>query len=238
MKVHLFIPCLVDQFTPQVGIACLKLLRATGHEVVIPTNQTCCGQPAFNSGFREEAREVAYHFKTIFHDAKIIVGPSGSCISMLKNHYRELGLIFPESVQVFEIVDFLSQYGQSLRFHSSPQRIGIHDACHALRELKLYDQPRELLKRIPGLDLVELNDGQACCGFGGTFSVKMAELSQDMAREKVKTIQAADVDTVVSLDGGCLMNIQSTAEGMGVTLHAKHVVEVLADAMISTGEQA
>lgn len=232
MKVHLFIPCLVNQFTPRVGAASLKLLRAAGHEVVIPTNQTCCGQPAFNSGYWQEAREVARQFKSVFQDAETIVGPSGSCISMLKYHYRELELAFDESVHIYEMVDFLSQNGQDLHFKSMPQKVVIHDACHALRELGIRDQPRDMLKRIPDLEIVELNDNQACCGFGGTFSVKMPPLSLDMAGEKVKAIQATDVETVVSLDGGCLMNIQSTAEGMGVSLRTRHLVELLADALV------
>ncbi|MCF7800375.1 MAG: (Fe-S)-binding protein [Candidatus Marinimicrobia bacterium] len=237
MKVHLFIPCLVNQFTPQVGSACLKLLRAAGHEVVIPANQTCCGQPAFNSGYWDEARDVAQHFQSVFQEAKFIVGPSGSCISMLKNHYAELGLAFPDSVRIFEIIEFLSQYGENLHFKSSHRKVAMHDACHALRELNLYDQPRSMLRRIPDLELVELNDGQVCCGFGGTFSVKMPQLSLDMAYEKVWAIQATGVDTVVSLDGGCLMNIQSTADGMGITLHTQHVAEVLAEALVDEAGQ-
>lgn len=238
MKVHLFVPCLVDQFTPQVAVACVKLLKAAGHEVVIPTNQTCCGQPAFNSGYWDEARRVAGYFRSVFDDADVIVGPSGSCVSMVKNHFEELGLAFSDSTKIYEIVEFLAEFGSDLKFNSTPGKIVLHDACHALREMGLYAQPRQLLARIPDLEFLELDDHQACCGFGGTFSVKMAELSTDMAREKVKAVQRTGADTVVSLDGGCLMNIKSTAEGMGIKLQTKHVVEVLADALITGREDA
>lgn len=231
MKVHLFVPCLVDQFTPQVAAASVKLLRAAGHEVMIPTDQTCCGQPAFNSGYWDEARRVADHFKSVFKDADIIVGPSGSCISMVKNHYEELGASFSEPVKIYEIVEFLNEYGETLNFKSMPGKVVIHDACHALREMSLYEQPRQMLGRIPDLEILELDDRQACCGFGGTFSVKMSALSLDMATEKVRAIQRSGADRVVSLDGGCLMNIKSTAAGLGVNLQTKHVVEVLAEAL-------
>ena len=232
MKVHLFVPCLVDQFTPQVAAASAKLLKAAGHEVIIPTNQTCCGQPAFNSGYWNEARRVADHFKSVFQDAEIIVGPSGSCISMMKNHYDDLGMPFSDTVKIYEIVEFLNEHGSALRFKSFPGRVIFHDACHALREMGLYEQPRQMLRRVPDLEIIELDDHQACCGFGGTFSVKMSDLSLDMAGQKVNAIQRSGADFVVSLDGGCLMNIQSTAEGLGVKLRTKHVVEILADALL------
>ncbi len=234
MKVHLFVPCLVNQFTPQAAGASLTLLRAAGHEVIIPTNQTCCGQPAFNSGYWDEARRVAVQFKRIFQDAEVIVGPSGSCISMLKNHYAELGLEFDENIRIFEIVEFLYHYGPTLKFRPNPKKVVLHEACHALRELRLGKEPREMLARIPDLKVIELDDNQACCGFGGIFSVKLPELSLDMARQKVRTLQATGITEVVSLDSGCMMNLQSTAEGLGIELKARHVVELLGESLLSS----
>ncbi len=231
MRVHLLVPCLVDQIAPGIAAACVRLLERSGHQVVVPRAQTCCGQPAFNSGYWDEAKAVALHSVKVFRDAEVITGPSGSCLSMLKNHYKTLDIELPRDLKVIEITDFLELYGQELECAGMERTVAFHDSCHALREMGVERQPRNLLGRIPGLAVVELDDSQACCGFGGTFSVKMPHLSLDMAQEKVAAIQRTGADTVVSLDLGCLMNIQATAQGMGVSLNGRHVVELLAEAL-------
>ncbi len=231
MRVHLLVPCLVDQIAPGIAEACVRLLEGSGHKVVVPKAQTCCGQPAFNSGYWAEAQAVARYSAKVFRDAEVITGPSGSCLSMLKNHYQTLDIDLPRHLQVIEITDFLELHGQALEFQGLDKTVAFHDSCHALREMGVERQPRHLLGRIPGLTVVELDDDQACCGFGGTFSVKMADLSLDMAQEKVAAIQRTGTDTVVSLDLGCLMNIEATAQGMGISLDGRHVVELLAEAL-------
>jgi len=224
---------MVNQMYPSMAKASVKLLQAAGYEVIIPKKHVCCGQPAFNSGYWDEARTVALHFLETFKEAHVLVGASGSCISMITHEYKKLGISLPQNLKVYEITDFLFRFGQNLQFNPLEEQVAMHDSCHALRKLKVESQPRALLNRIPGMEVLELDDNKACCGFGGTFSVKMPHVSIDMAQAKVASIKRTGAHTVAAVDVGCLMNIQSTAQTQGDSLKTCHVVELLAKALRS-----
>jgi L-lactate dehydrogenase complex protein LldE len=236
-QVSLFVTCMVDQLFPNVGIAMADVLERLGYRVDFPENQTCCGQPAFNSGYRAEARTVARHFLETFADAEQIVVPSGSCTSMISHHYADLFQKEPETLalahamerKVFEFATFLTDVAQvedvGARFNDV---VTFHDGCHALRELGIRSAPRRLLSHVAGLELREMTPVEECCGFGGTFSVKFAELSGAMARTKIDAILSTGAKTVVSLDPSCLMQIQGAASRAGHKLRTMHLAEVLA----------
>ncbi len=231
VRVSLFVTCVVDQVFPRVGIAMAEVLERAGCEVEFREAQTCCGQPAFNSGYRKEAREVAEHFLRTFEGAENIVVPSGSCCSMISHHYAEL---FPgdpriERLRVFEfsqfLVDVLKVEDTGARFEGL---VTYHDSCHALRELKIKEGPRRLLQNVRGLRLVEMDTAEECCGFGGTFSVKFPEISGGMARTKIDSIERTGASTVVSIDSSCLMQIQGALSRAGSSIRTMHLAEVLA----------
>jgi L-lactate dehydrogenase complex protein LldE len=236
-QVSLFVTCMVDQLFPNVGIAMADVLERLGYRVDFPENQTCCGQPAFNSGYRAEARTVARHFLQTFAEAEWIVIPSGSCTSMISHHYADLFQKEPETLalvhamekKVFEFATFLTEVAGvedvGARFNDV---VTFHDGCHALRELGIRSAPRRLLSRVQGLELREMSPVEECCGFGGTFSVKFAELSGAMARTKIDAILSTGAKTVVSLDPSCLMQIQGAATRAGHTIRTMHLAEVLA----------
>ncbi|MFQ5584483.1 MAG: (Fe-S)-binding protein, partial [Calditrichia bacterium] len=179
-KVSLFIPCFIDRLFPDTGVAALKILQHLGCEVTYAAQQTCCGQPAFNSGYFDKAAQLAVKALNIFHDADYVVAPSGSCVTMVKQLYGELPL--PESLRkdwlqwrkrVFELSEFIvTVLGVEKWTGTFPATVTYHDACHALRELRIKEQPRQLLTSIKGLNLLEMENSEICCGFGGTFSVK------------------------------------------------------------------
>ena len=214
------------------------VLERAGCTVEFPEDQTCCGQPAFNSGFREEARTVARHFLKVFRDAEYIVSPSGSCTSMVSHHYAELFADYPTELaaahamepKVFEfsrfLTDVLKVEDVGARFEGI---VTYHDSCHALRELKIKDGPRRLLANVRGLELREMDIAQECCGFGGTFSGEFAELSGAMARTKIESILRTGASTVVSLDPSCLMQIQGALLRAGSEVRTMHLAEVLAN---------
>jgi L-lactate dehydrogenase complex protein LldE len=235
MRVSLFIPCLVDQFFPQTGAAMVKVLRKLGVMVDYPSEQTCCGQPAFNTGYHREAIQLAERFIKIFSNAEYIVAPSGSCVSMVKVFYPELDLSpsFKEqshaiAAKTFEFSEFLvnvlhvSDVGA--RF---PAKATYHDACHLLRELKIKTEPRQLLRNVKGLELVEMEHSETCCGFGGTFSVKFPEISTAMAEEKIDAIHRAGVNYVVANDSSCLMQIAGLLARKKSPVKTIHLAEVL-----------
>lgn len=236
-KVALFVTCMVDQLFPKVGIAMADVLERLGYEVEFPENQTCCGQPAFNSGYRAEARTVARHFLDTFEGRERIVVPSGSCTSMVTHHFAELFSKEPEMLarvhalekRVWEFSSFLTQVAGvedvGARFHGV---VTFHDGCHALRELGIREAPRRLLAHVRGLELREMLPAEECCGFGGTFSVKFAELSGAMARTKIDAILKTGAQTVVSLDPSCLMQIQGALSRAGSGVKTMHLAEVLA----------
>jgi L-lactate dehydrogenase complex protein LldE len=236
-RVSLFVTCIVDQLFPKVGMAMAEVIERLGYQVDFPENQTCCGQPAFNSGYREEARTVARHFLDTFESSECIVVPSGSCTSMVAHHYAEIFPKEPETLarihalekRIFEFSTWLTDVAGvddvGARFN---QVVTFHDGCHALRELGIKSGPRRLLAHVRGLELREMVPAEECCGFGGTFSVKFAELSGAMARTKIDAIERTGAGTVVSLDPSCLMQIQGALSRAGSSVRTMHLAEVLA----------
>ena len=236
-RVSLFVTCMVDQLFPKVGMAMAEVLEALGYQVDFPEAQTCCGQPAFNSGYRAEARTVARHFLDTFEDSETIVVPSGSCTAMVVHHFAELFTKEPETLarvhalekRVWEFSTFLTQAAGVEDVGARLDAVvTFHDGCHALRELGVKDAPRRLLARVRGLELREMLPAEECCGFGGTFAVKFAELSGAMAQTKIEAILRTGAHTVVSLDPSCLMQIQGVLARAGSSVGTMHLAEVLA----------
>lgn len=237
MKVAFFVTCLVDQLFPNIGVSAVKVLRQAGCEVVFDDRQTCCGQPAYNTGYRKQARKFATRFIEIFEesDCDAIVSPSGSCVAMVK-HFHEL---FPDSeewrerserlaAKTFEFTSFLVNVLKTGPFDTSfAGRITWHDACHGLRELGLKEEPRKLLKNLPNTDFVEMHNAEVCCGFGGTFSVKYPEISAAILNNKIEDLNRAEVDAVISCDASCLMQIGGRLSRLGSKIKTIHIAELL-----------
>jgi len=236
-RVSLFVTCMVDQLFPKVGMAMAEVLERLGYQVDFPEEQTCCGQPAFNSGYRAEARVVARHFLKTFEKCERIVVPSGSCTSMVTHHFAELFHKDPETLaRVHDLERRVWEFSTFLTEVAGVEDVGarlddvvtFHDGCHALRELGIRSAPRRLLAKVRGLELREMTPAEECCGFGGTFSVKFAELSGAMARTKIDAIRRTGANTVVSLDPSCLMQIQGALSRAGSPIRTMHLAEVLA----------
>ncbi|CAB1063086.1 Predicted L-lactate dehydrogenase, Fe-S oxidoreductase subunit YkgE [Olavius sp. associated proteobacterium Delta 1] len=235
--ITLFIQCLVDGVYPEVGEAMVKIFRSLGFDLVCPTQQTCCGQPAFNSGYRREASAAAKRFIEIFEPADTVVCPSGSCVTMVRHHYPELfrddvawrqraGQVAGKTYELTEyLVDVLGVDDLGAHYDG---KITYHDSCHLLRNLRIKDQPRRLLHNVSGADFVEMNDSDKCCGFGGSFSVKYADISAAMVEDKVNNIIDSGADTVVGCDMGCLMNIQGMLSRKGSEIKTLHIAQILA----------
>jgi len=234
--VTLFIQCLVDTIYPEVAEAMVGILRRLGISLTCPTDQTCCGQPAFNSGYRRQARFAAQHFIDVFEDSEIIVCPSGSCVNMVRHHYEEL---FENDLpwlrrardlanRTFEfseyLVDVLGVDDLGARFEG---RVTYHDSCHLLRGIGVREQPRKLLHKVSDLDFIEMRDSDYCCGFGGSFSVKYSDISNAMVTDKVKNITDTGADVVVGCDMGCLMNIEGKLSRMGSNIKVMHLAQIL-----------
>ena len=235
--VTLFIQCLVDGIYPEVGEALVKIFRRLGFDPACPTGQTCCGQPAFNAGYRREARVAARRFIEIFETAETIVCPSGSCVTMVRHHYPEL---FDDddswrqrarqvAAKTYELTQYLVDVLglDDLGAHYDG-KITYHDSCHLLRNLRVKDQPRRLLRNVSGVDFVEMSDSDKCCGFGGSFAVKYADISAAMVEDKVNNIIDSGADTVVGCDMGCLMNIQGMLSRKGSDIKVRHIAQILA----------
>jgi L-lactate dehydrogenase complex protein LldE len=236
LRVALFVTCLVDLMRPSVAFAAVKLLEDAGCRVFVPT-QTCCGQPAYNSGDRARAKAIARQTMAAFADCDYIVAPSGSCAGMLAKHYPELFEDEPELVLtaaafaakcrelVSFLVDTLGVRSVSARYDGV---VAYHDSCSGLRELDVAAQPRKLLATVEGLTLVDLEDCEVCCGFGGTFAAKYGELSDAIVGKKTANIAASGADTLLAGDLGCLMNMAGKLRREGRTTRVRHVAEVLA----------
>jgi L-lactate dehydrogenase complex protein LldE len=236
-RVSLFVTCIVDQVFPQVGIAMTQVLERLGYQVDFPDAQTCCGQPAFNSGYPEEAGTVARHFLDVFRDADYIIVPSGSCTSMIAHHYED---IFAKDAKMLDqargIAPRVWEFSRFLLEVAGVDDVGArfeavvtyHDSCHALRELHIKDGPRRLLAKVQGLTLREMEAAEECCGFGGTFCVKFPEVSGGMARTKIDSILKTEAGTVVSIDSSCLMQLQGVIDRAGLPIRTVHLAEVLA----------
>ena len=238
MRVGLFVTCLVDLMRPRIGFAAIRLLEAAGCEVVVPGAQTCCGQPAYNSGDRASARALARKLLDEFEGLEYVVAPSGSCAGMIRTHYPDLfgddpGLL--ERVnrlcqRTYELTDFLANVVKLDRVPGVLGRtVTYHDSCAGLRELGIKAQPRALLAKVPGLALTEMNEAETCCGFGGTFAVKFGEISTHIAERKCVNIAASGADAVVLGDLGCMLNIEGRLRRRGDTkTKVLHIAEVLA----------
>jgi L-lactate dehydrogenase complex protein LldE len=237
MRVSLFVTCLADQVWPSVAVGAVQVLRRLGCCVEFDERQTCCGQPAFNSGYRREARALARRFIEIFESSGVdaIVSPSGSCTAMVR-HYEELfedagwrGRARAVGERTHELSSFLvNRLGVEDVGARFPGRLAWHDACHGLRDLGIRSEPRRLLRRVRGAELVELPNAESCCGFGGTFSVKYPEISVAILDQKVDAIERAGVDAVVSGDASCLLQIGGRLSRRGSPVRAMHLAEVLA----------
>jgi L-lactate dehydrogenase complex protein LldE len=236
-RVSLFVTCIVDHLFPKVGLAMADVLERLGYQVDFPKDQTCCGQPAFNTGYRREARQVARHFLNVFRESAYIVIPSGSCTSMITHHFRDLFTKDPPALQALEeLTPRVWEFSRFLLEVARVEDVGArledvvtyHDSCHALREFGIKDGPRRLLGHVRGLELREMDAAEECCGFGGTFSVKFPEVSGGMVRAKLDSIVRTGARTVVSLDSSCLMQIQGALSRAALPVRTMHLAEVLA----------
>jgi len=237
VRVGLFVTCLVDLMRPSVGFAAVKLLEDAGCAVEVPRAQTCCGQPAYNSGGRADAQALARQTLAAFEGFDYVVAPSGSCAAMIREHYPTLLAQDPDwsaraahvAARTYELVSFLSDVRGVTKVKAQFEgTVTYHDSCAGLRELGIQAQPRSLLAGVQGLDLRELRDADVCCGFGGTFCVKFPEISNAMVSDKIEAIEKSGARTLLAGDLGCLMNMAGKLKRTGVPIEVRHVAEVLA----------
>ncbi|MFD2555641.1 (Fe-S)-binding protein [Sphingobacterium tabacisoli] len=234
-KVELFVPCFIDQLYPDTAFNTIQLLERVGCEVIYNSEQTCCGQPAYNAGFWDEAKDVGANFLKKFTEENYIVAPSASCVGMLKKGYNDL---FTNSIEhnrcrniqrhVYEISDFLVNVIK--RDYFGAELVGTavyHDSCSALRDCGIKEEPRKLLAQVGGLELVEMKGQETCCGFGGTFAVKFEGISAAMAEQKVQNAQAVNADYIISTDASCLLQLQAYIDKHHIPIKTMHLVDVL-----------
>lgn len=245
MKVSLFVTCLTDLFAPDVGMAVVKTLEHFGCSVDFPTAQTCCGQPAFNNGYPEEARALAVKMIDVFHDADYIITPSGSCCAMIRDHYIELFHDDPDQrklaedfvARCYEYVEFLTKILKvDLSTLSLPENetFTYHFTCH-LRGLGATGEPAiRLLKQLGGAQFTALEKAEQCCGFGGTFAIKYSDISGAMVRDKVQCGSKTGAQTMIVNDGGCAMNIGGACHRMGASFRVQHIAQIIAAAVEHT----
>lgn len=234
-KVYYFGTCLIDQMYPQAGMAGIELLQRQGIKVVYPQAQSCCGQPAYNSGFPTEAKAVAKHQVKAFPKNYPIVVPSGSCAGMLKHHYpallahdSEIAQVENFSSRVFELTEFLVRVlNVKLEDRGAPIKVTWHSSCHANREMGVTEDSKSLVRQLKNVELIELQNEHECCGFGGTFSVKQPAISAAMVKDKVDDIQQTGASLLLAGDCGCLLNITGAMEYRHIGLPAKHVAEFI-----------
>ena len=236
MNVQIFIPCFVDQLYPDTAFNMIKVLEKAGCTVTYNASQTCCGQPAFNAGFWDEAKSVCSKFIKDFNGTDCIVSPSASCVGFVRNYYSKLfensslhHEVINTSKRIFEFSEFLIEIlkvdnvGASLKGKAT-----YHDSCAGLRECKIKEEPRKLLSNVKGLEMVEMNDVETCCGFGGTFAVKFEAISVAMAEQKVDNALATGAEYLISTDHSCLMHLQGYIKQKGYNLKTMHIADVLA----------
>ncbi len=236
-RVALLVTCLVDLFRPTVGFAAVALLERAGCLVEVPRAQTCCGQPAYNSGDRTHAEAIARQVIDAFAEYDYVVAPSGSCAGMIRQHFPEMFADNPAmlprarelAARTWELVSFLVDVGGLDRVAAEWRRTAAyHDACSGLRELGIKDQPRRLLASVGGLQLREMPSAEVCCGFGGTFCVKYPDISDKMVSDKADAVAATGADVLLAGDLGCLLNIAGKLSRQGRAIEVRHVAEVLA----------
>ena len=237
MDIQLFIPCYIDQLYPETAFNTVKVLEKAGCTVHYNSEQTCCGQPAFNSGYWVEARTLAGKFLTDFKSDMPVVSPSGSCTGYIRNHYRKLFEGQPEKLaqldalypQIFELSDFLVNVLKVNDFEAVfPHKVTFHDSCSALREYGIKDEPRQLLRKVKGLELIEMCESDTCCGFGGTFAVKNSAISTAMDEKKVRNALETGAEFIISTEASCLMNINGYIQKHKLPIKGIHLADVLA----------
>ena len=237
MTVQLFIPCFVDQLYPQTAFNMVKVLEKAGVRVEYNEEQTCCGQPAFNAGFRDEARDVCAKFLKDFSGHDYVVAPSASCVGFVRNYYNALfnnsslhNEVRDMGKRIFEFSAFLvnvlgvEDLGATLHGKAT-----YHDSCAGLRECRIKEEPRKLLSQVKGLELLEMNDVETCCGFGGSFAVKFETISVAMADQKVNNALQTGADYIISTDLSCLMHLDGYIRHKGLSLRTMHIADVLAN---------
>lgn len=235
MTIELFIPCFIDQLYPKTALNTVKILEKAGCKVKYNAQQTCCGQPAFNAGFWEEAKVVGTKFLNDFSEENYIVSPSASCTGMVKNYYNDL---FTNTVthnkcraiqsNIHELSDFLINVIEKDYFGAELEgRAVYHDSCSALRECKIREEPRRLLAKVHGLDLVEMIDTDMCCGFGGTFAVKFEGISSAMAEQKIQNAMDMGASYIISTDASCLLQLQGYIDQHNIPIKTMHLADVL-----------
>jgi L-lactate dehydrogenase complex protein LldE len=236
-QVGLFVTCLVDLMRPSVGFAAVQLLEQAGCDVQVPAAQTCCGQPAWNSGADRDAAAIARQVIETFEEFDYVVAPSGSCAGMIRVHYLEVLAADPVysrragalASKTYELVQFLVNVRGMKSFGaSSPGPICYHDSCSALRELRIKREPRQTLANVEGLELRELKEPEVCCGFGGLFSVKYPEISERMADDKLADAQSTGAELITSSDLGCLLHLAGRIGRRDLSLRVRHIAEILA----------
>ena len=236
MKIELFVPCFMDQLSPATAWNVVKVLQKAGCSVSVNTEQTCCGQPAFNAGFWDDAKEVGNKFLKGFAEDSVIVTPSASCTGMVKNYYNDL---FTNTTlhnrcraiqgNIYELSDFLVNILQFDYFGAELDGKAVyHDSCAALRECHIKKEPRQLLNKVIGLELLELKDAETCCGFGGTFAVKFDGISSAMAQQKVENALDAGAEFIISTDYSCLLHLQGYIDKNSLPIKTLHLADVLA----------
>ena len=236
-KVQLFVTCIVEALRPEAGLAVVSVLEALGLEVIVPKDQTCCGQPAFNGGLWDEARPLAKHTLDVLSlsDAPIVL-PSGSCTDMIKHHYLELLADDPVYLQkakdiaarTYEFTQFLVDVlgVTDLHAHSSA-KVTYHPSCHLLRNLNVEGQPGALLKNVQGLEVIDLPNAAECCGFGGLFAIKMGDISSAILQRKLDAIESTGAQAVVGCDASCLLHIGGGLHRRGLPIETKYIAELL-----------
>lgn len=235
MKVELFVPCFVDQLYPETAFNTIKLLEKAGCEVSYNAKQTCCGQPAYNAGYWEQAKDIGNKFLTDFSSADYIVAPSASCVGMVKNGFNDL---FTNTIvhntcrtvqgNIFELSDFLINVLKRDYFGAELDGKAVyHDSCSGLRECKIKEEPRQLLAKVLGLEMVEMADTDMCCGFGGTFAVKFDAISSAMAEQKINNALAIGAEYIISTDLSCLMHLDGYIQKNSIPLKTMHIADVL-----------
>jgi L-lactate dehydrogenase complex protein LldE len=237
--VTLFIPCLVDQVYPEIGMAMVKILKHFGYDLEYLPEQTCCGQPAFNAGYHDEARKVAGNFINVFEQSELIVAPSGSCTAMVRNYYPELfaGTDLEEkaiavSKNLMEFSEFMAQENLIDKLSGSYSgRVSFHNSCHSYREIGIKENPIKIFKKLSGFEFVSAPGEPVCCGFGGLFSVKYADISASMANTRLKTFEDLQIDTLVVNDPGCIMHMRQEAIDRKIDMKIIHLTEFLAEAL-------
>jgi len=237
MIVDLFIPCYIDQMYPQLGMKMVKIFEKLDIGVNYNTDQTCCGQIAYNTGYFDEARCLGEKFIKNFSNNRYVVSPSASCVAMVKNYYQQMfqntsmHISFRQlQKNIFEFSDFIINVLNKTNLNAYfPEKVTFHDGCSALRECGIKEQPRQLLKKVKGLDLVEMEDSEVCCGFGGTFSIKNTAISTAMVEQKVKNAINSGAKYITSTEVSCLMNIESYIKKNNSPIKSIHIIDILSE---------